>query len=94
MKTANNSVEVVGAVKSGNRYSLNTVGELKIAIKYARRVNVFVAWSRDDGDYVEVKKSTILRDLCIDTANDGAHGGRDDGTAVKAHVQDGEVFIG
>jgi hypothetical protein len=73
---------------------IRTVGELKVAIKYARQVNVFVVWNHDDGDYVEVKKATILRDLCIDTPSDGAHGGRDNGTAVKAHIQDGAVFIG
>lgn len=72
---------------------LTTLGELKATIRRAKTLYVWVNWQGDDGDYIAVSKAAFLRGIGADSPFDGAHGGRHDGTHVRAREDDGDVYV-
>ncbi len=72
---------------------MQTLKELKLAIKTATRVFVWCNWMIEDGDYVETTKPKLLRAIGADTRNDGAHGGRTDTTPCRFRVEDGDLYL-
>ena len=69
------------------------LGELKQAMKKAKAVFVWCNWNDDDGDYIPVTKSAFLRAVGADTPNDGAHGGRCNGTVIRAELRGDELYV-
>ena len=73
---------------------LADLGELKRAIKTAGALFVWVNWEGDDGDYIQVAKSSFLRSIGADTPyEESGDGGRPDWTPVRAELRGNDVYV-
>jgi hypothetical protein len=74
--------------------NINTVEDLRAAVKHCKSVYVWVNWGRDEGGHMKMSKAQFLRETGMDIPNDGAHGGPLGTTPVRAYVSGDSLFVG